>query len=980
MATYQGPVPQGASESLFRNTGKTGVVDSSGNFQQWKTYGGGGGSSRSSDRQREAEFIKAEQTRKEAEQKARQEEARKKFEAEQKAREEKAFSQTTVGQLTSQKDRDNKLVQTYIHNEENKQFISDYDRAKEFERQLGINQQSSSSNNFVSGLVEGKRGRLMSTLTPTLNQIDTAVSSGAVSGSSGLFGTSKVVQETIQKRYESDYQREIDKKIAEEEKRLSDKFNTYQDVINRGGDYGVQSSLYKTEEEEANKRIQQFSDEYSKGWLTGAGSQVNIYGQQALELRKDIYAKQDIQRKALSIFGIGAGVGAGVTAGTMGGKALLSKAFGVTFKAGKSVLGKTLGAGIGIAYTAYELGKSGLYAKIRYDTYKGLGYSTKESLAFSSYAGATKLAPSAFGVGGAMTGGLAVAGATNYLTAGNLAGGLSKAEQKLVNKALARENAIKQEVKNEILTESQLKKVGLEIPGGRTNILGTKQTGTAVRRIDLSINQEGLSKAEQKAVKKLNYRGRTYQSVNIIDDVVQSSEATRVKTGGIFGQKSTSLSSFEGRSTGDILMGTRVTATTSGKEGEVFFERVIGKGKVAYGEGLFGTPVRGEIGQGVSVRLGGFKLRNGKVIGADTSVSAITGKQYSLQQLGRTSFNGKITGKGFFKTGKDALGNEIIKSGVVGDVQKTNTYLGLKGTGTGGNKKVQTIIDLFGSKPKPTRSVKTSNGEGLIVTSSTQQASVLKPITANVLESPKGLVPLGNALTNYPTLVGGQGGRSAYAGVVANRIPAFYSDASGIFSKDISLGIGGRGITGMSVLGTGTKRTASPQIFNLEPAPSNLFQIPSNVLVNVPKPITRNGEFIRSSGTMSFAVPIELTRQNQNLGQPQSLKFRQKQLYKERLIQKQLQLPLMNTFPFSPLYPRAPKIPPFGFILPKMAQFGGSSFGLKQMRGTRTGYQPSFTASTLNIRKSSKPILGGSLQVRNIIGAPIRRKKKRRKK
>jgi hypothetical protein len=78
----------------------------------------------------------------------------------------------------------------------------------------------------------------------------------------------------------------------------------------------------------------------------------------------------------------------------------------------------------------------------------------------------------------------------------------------------------------------------------------------------------------------------------------------------------------------------------------------------------------------------------------------------------------------------------------------------------------------------------------------------------------------------------------------------------------------------------------------------------------------------------------------------------------------------------APSTPRIPK----PILFKKGIPFKEKPLTFKVIKPSETAYQPSFTASTLNIRKSSKPILGGSLQVRNIIGAPIRRKKKRRKK
>jgi len=941
--------------------------------------GGGGGSSRNDAQGRaEAEARAQAQAKAEAERKKAEEEARKKFEAEQKAKQEKAFSQTTVGQLTSQKDRDNKLVQTYIENEQSKQTISDYERAQEFQRKLNINQQSSAGDSFVAGIIEGKRGRLMSTIEPTFEQVDTAVSSGAVSGSSGLFGVQKLVETKIQKRYEQDYERELKKKIEEEERLLSNKQMDYQRAIDVGGDFSTQSALFREEQEQANERLAKFSEEYSKGWLTGQGSQINLYGQQALELRKDIYAKQEVQRKALSTFGLGAGVGAGIAGGVIGGKALLSKTLGVAFKAGKIGAGKVLGTTVGVAYGLYSTGKAVAKGKQRYDVYRNLGYDTKKSLAFASYAGATNLAPTAFGTGGALVGGLAVAGGVNYLKFGSLSGGLSQAEQKLVNKALSREKAFTTSVKDEILTESQLRKDGLELPSKNINVLGSKKTGTAVRRIDSVINQEGLSEAERKAVSKLKFRAKTYETVNVIDDVVESSSATRVKTGGLLGQKATSLSSFEGRTTGDILKGTRLTITSSGNDGEVFLERVIGKGKVAYGKGLFGTPVRGEISRGLSIKVGGFKTYKGKVVSEEIGLSATTGDQYSLQALAQKEFSITGANRGLFKSGKDALGRDVIKTGVVADVKGTNIFRGLKGVGSSGSKKMQTIFELFGAKPKPKPKLPTTKPDvdGTIVTSSTGQATIVKPVTSNVLVSPPTtLVPPSNSLRNYPTLVGGEGGRSAYAGVVANRIPAFYSDVQGALAKDLSMNLPrGGGITGNSILEVGTIKPTNKMINEIE-----LISIPENRNIISFKPLVetktyeRIGTIIKEKPSQSF-IQIPSLREELSFAQPQLTKQRQQQLLRQRLTQKELLLQTQAR-PFSPMFPRLP-VKPFGFITPKMAQFGGQSFGFKQLGANRTRYQPSFTASTLNIRRTSQPILGGALQVRAIISPRAKKKKK----
>jgi hypothetical protein len=58
--------------------------------------------------------------------------------------------------------------------------------------------------------------------------------------------------------------------------------------------------------------------------------------------------------------------------------------------------------------------------------------------------------------------------------------------------------------------------------------------------------------------------------------------------------------------------------------------------------------------------------------------------------------------------------------------------------------------------------------------------------------------------------------------------------------------------------------------------------------------------------------------------------------------------------------------PPFGFIKPKAAQFGKSRRGAQRSLPSYI-YQPSFTASALNIRAKRAPLLGGALSIRPIL-------------
>jgi len=225
-----------------------------------------------------------------------------------------------------------------------------------------------------------------------------------------------------------------------------------------------------------------------------------------------------------------------------------------------------------VAYAGYAYGSSGYSGYKNYKTAKGLGFTTSQSVQRGLLSGANTLSGPAFFSAGAVTGGLAVSGTTmaykNLRMTGRVTG-YSSAKQGRIDKLLGRKNAFKVDLKKGQVTDAVAK-------GGGKSITG----GTSTRSYSVKLNTKGLGAKDLATAKKFNLRGTVNQQVSGTGGRFTGIEGARFKTGGMFGRTTTSFTNIQGTIKGGKVAGLTTTLSRTGRTSTRSYGAFKGTGSV----------------------------------------------------------------------------------------------------------------------------------------------------------------------------------------------------------------------------------------------------------------------------------------------------------------------------------------------------------------------------------------------------------------
>lgn len=331
-------------------------------------------------------------------------------------------------------------------------------------------------------------------------------------------------------------------------------YSYLQDKVN-SGEMGVEEANKRLKEAglETKDRVNQFIDKKNtelqkeidladKEWQETRGKQLEKQlGTLIGSYRGLVIAKSASIPKVASVAGVGvatsvvAGVGLGLLGATAGAETA-------------SVVGTGLGIGTGILAT----GATGARVYNLYQA-KITGKISKDEFTASLATGGAYLSA---GVAGAMAGGLIVKAITDYSY-------LNKEEQKIANRLLERESATKITTKKGYLTEAEVRALKLSATE-KAELLAQIKTGNSIQKVRVELNDRGLTPAELKVMKKLNFKGTGYQVVSKKGDISYGGSLYETSAGrGIAridsGLKREVTSVFKGKAEAGLFKGIQYT-------------------------------------------------------------------------------------------------------------------------------------------------------------------------------------------------------------------------------------------------------------------------------------------------------------------------------------------------------------------------------------------------------------------------------------
>ena len=551
------------------------------------------------------------------------------------------------------------------------------------------------------------------------------------------------------------------------------------------------------------------------------------------------------------------------------------------------VASKFVAVPVMIGYAGYAYGSSGYSGYKNYKTAKGLGFTTTESVQRGLLGGANTLSGPAFFSAGAVTGGLAVSGTT-----------MAYKNLRMTGRVTGYSSA-EQARLNKILGRKDAFKVDLkkgQVTDVKSSTGGTG--GTSTRNYNVRLNTEGLSKANLKVANKFNLRGSITQQVGGTGGRFSGFEAGQFKTGGLFGRTTNTFTNIGGTVKGGKVVGFTSTLTATGRTSTLSTGTFWGKGSVKYPTSI--TRVEGSNIQSAT----NFKA---------TYVRDPT----KLIQFGRPG--GKWT-----SWTTDAGPNRFSKIGIGSVWSQSNAYV-MKG----GNVRATTYTDTtqwnFGKPVKfDVSKVPSTKSYSVGGSSSGSPGQVQVKTQVNTF---KPMAPVSTMNVQAPQY---QATRTAPISAYAGTGQYELTQAPGLV------------------------RGPSPIMRGLE-TPSKLLPLQTKVepMVDTIKPVIRGG----TRGPRTATLPPQtITQPMIQIAQPiTQSKTKTKQA--GRLIQRTqpaLTNPALTTGGYGFTSPNVPTTPrPRGFIIPPislpMGSWGQAGFGKAGARKSRTGYNPSFTASFFKI-------------------------------
>lgn len=574
--------------------------------------------------------------------------------------------------MTGQKvDNTNSLsgVQSFLSSESAKDYLTGVAERKASANLIGLNLPA---NPLLSGVQSFQESQTKSMVAPDVLSFAGFARQGKITPTEYSFGATKSLQQKYTELYQKESTAAFNFRLEQEKKNI--------DLTNA------------TQVGEANLRLQGFAENYPKQWEQERGQ---FFQASAGKILADVNLESSylgVKQALPSITAKGAGIGA---IATVGGLAL-GTVVSAPVVAGIGATALVVGGG----YAAYEYGKAGLSGLGTFKESKGLGFTTGESLSRGLLSGATTIAPAAFASAGAVAGAGATMGVINLGRTGSVLG-YTKTDIANINKISNRPDAFKLDLIKGITTDTSSLSVGnkigqakiVEVTGEGPSLVSG---GSTLRQYKVSLNLKGLTDSELLTASKFNLRGTTIQSTTQQGQFLSGFELTNIKTGGLFGPKTSLASTFEGTSTKNLFTGSRQFLSQTGKNSIFGTEIIKGRGNVKY-EGLG----RAEISSGESLRLGTLNINQGKGFTILDQQPKITGKT-----IDKTFF----TSKGFVGskyTGGSLSGNQLdgVSTATYG-----KTYTDVIGKGLSSKELIGTNFNVINTPSKSFRTV--GGGEG----------------------------------------------------------------------------------------------------------------------------------------------------------------------------------------------------------------------------------------------------------------------------
>jgi len=570
-------------------------------------------------------------------------------------------------------------VQQFIQSEKAQDALTQKANADKLSGLLGIGT-SSKTNLITDPYYKKQESLIVSMKEPSASSFISATKSGGITPADASYGIGKSIQQKGEQMYIEDYTKAYNQNLApiisSQESFLAGRKEEYQNIINQGGDYGSVVAAYEKDVAYANKNIQTASSEFKFDWgSTSRGKSYEFYAKDIAFKSNIVLGYEKSKQDIFPSFKTGVGVGAITTGIGLG----IARAVGATTV-------KVAGLAVSAPFIAAALIKDFGAAKGTYSTARELGYSPGKSLFYSTATGTNVLMPQLAGVTGALVGGGAVMGGYNFLKTGRVTG-INVKEQKLIEDVLNRRTGevFKTNIVKGKVTDATLKEVA-KFDTGTPEQISSINKGSVFRKIETTINTEGLTSSEIAAVNKLNFKSTTLQFLSQSGKSIKGIEFSNLKSGGILGMNTKQTSLIEGLiGKGGKVIGTRtsfieqprfidnlIKVGSQNRLTEFNVEKFTATGKVDT-KGLF----RLESSKGFSIRTGQINFKNGEITGFNPEKEFL----FSRQQVGSRLFNVKLTQENMGKMFIEGQGKgtaDVFELGV------SKSFKDIRGGGKGG--------------------------------------------------------------------------------------------------------------------------------------------------------------------------------------------------------------------------------------------------------------------------------------------------------